>query len=79
MCSWPTRSQRVEAIGGGTGRPEEPSEEFRPTDPRSLHSRHPERGSMLLIGLHSLGRSRGRYSFSGMYRARGCGVGEACV
>lgn len=45
MCSWPTRSQRVEAIGGGTGRPEEPSEELRPTDLRSLHSRHPERGS----------------------------------
>lgn len=63
MCSWPTRSQRVEAIGEGTGRTEESSEEFRHTDPRSLQSRHPERGSVLLIGLHSPGRSRGRCSF----------------
>lgn len=53
MCSFPTtiayRSQRVEAIRGGTGRPGEPSEEFRPTDPGSLQSRHLGTDSVLPI------------------------------
>ena len=44
------RSQRAEAVRGGTERPGEPSEEFRPTMPRSLQSRHLEMDCVLLIG-----------------------------
>lgn len=54
MCRCPTmtayRSQKVEAVRGGTGRPGEPGEEFRPTDPRGLQSGHRGMGSVLLTG-----------------------------
>lgn len=64
MCRCPTmtayRSQKVEAVRGGTGRPGEPGEEFRPTDPRGLQSGHRGMGSVLLTGGQSQGRRRGR-------------------
>lgn len=58
MCSCPTKtaekSQRVEVIGRGTGRPEEPREELRPTEPRSLQNRHPGMDSVLLTGVRTV-------------------------